>query len=94
MEMVDDAAEAMADQPGDPAVEVAREFARAEWRMWSTFLDLHEHEVDAINDSDAPPLVRQVELSFIPNELAQRVHWSEARTPNRSNVGSAFPRVT
>jgi hypothetical protein len=79
MEMVDDTAEAMADQPGDPAVEVAREFARAEWRMWSTFLDLHEHEVDAINDSDAPPLVRQVELSFIPNELAQRVHWSEGQ---------------
>ena len=68
-----------ADPDSDPAVAVARVFARAGWDMWSTFLDLYEREEEAINNSDAAPLIRQAELSFIPNELGQRVHWSEGQ---------------
>ena len=63
----------------DPAVEVARGFAQAEWRMWSTFLELVEREQTTIEGSDDHPLLQQAQLSFVPTELGQRVHWSDGQ---------------
>ena len=67
----------------DPLVEVVRARARSEWAEWEMMLNVHEAEESAVRDcgSEGPRL--QAELSFIPSDLAQRVHWSEGQVSHR-----------
>ena len=68
-----------ADVAVDVAVEVVRASARAEFVVWSTLLDETDRAIDAINASDVTPMVKQVELSFVAQELGQRICWSEGQ---------------
>lgn len=63
--------------------EALRERARAEWRTWSTLAALADDEEAAVRAGDSPSLIREAELSFIPHEIGQTAHWSDAQVSSR-----------
>lgn len=67
----------------DPLVEVVRARARSEWAEWAMMLKVHDDEEHAVRDGGAEGPRLQAELSFIPADVAQRVHWSEGQVSHR-----------
>jgi hypothetical protein len=63
--------------------EALRARARAEWVEWSTMAALADAEEAAVRAGDAPPLVREVELSAIPGDIGRTALWSEAQVSHR-----------
>lgn len=64
-------------------VDVARARARAEWREWSAVLAAYEAEENAARAGGSEGMRLQVELSFIPHDLARQLHWSDAQLSHR-----------
>lgn len=63
--------------------EAIRARARAEWRSWSTLVALADAEEAAVRAGDSSGLIREAELSFIPHEIGQTAHWSDAQVWHR-----------
>jgi hypothetical protein len=63
--------------------DVVRARARAEWVEWSAMLELAESEEAVVRAGGSTGPLRQAELSFIPVDIAQAIHWSEGQVHHR-----------
>jgi len=77
MELATETRAALGDPTRSTEADVLRAQAQIDWIVWNRFAARLDREEAEIRASDAPTLVKQVEISALPAELGQEIKYSE-----------------